>query len=74
MSEEKDKTIYEALVNHEEQYSIWPAEEPIPAGWRKAGKRGSGVECLAFVEESWTDMRSPSLRQQISEKLRRASP
>jgi MbtH protein len=74
MSDENDKTIYEALINHEEQYSIWPAEEPIPAGWRKAGKRGSKADCLAFIKEVWTDMRPLSLRQQISAKVLNGSP
>jgi MbtH protein len=37
--EEEDTTIYEVVVNHEEQYSIWPSyQKPL---WRKAGKRVS---------------------------------
>ena len=27
----EDKTIYKVVVNHEEQYSIWPAERENPA-------------------------------------------
>jgi MbtH protein len=33
--------IYHVVVNHEEQYSIWPDYKKIPGGWRNAGKTGS---------------------------------
>jgi MbtH protein len=56
-------TIYRVVVNHEGQYSIWFADQPIPAGWTDAGKGGTKEECLAFVEEVWTDMRPVSLRE-----------
>ena len=40
MSDEPDdSTIYKVVVNHEEQYSIWPASRANPNGWRDAGKR-----------------------------------
>ena len=58
----EDKTIYRAVVNHEEQYSIWPAHKQNPAGWRDAGKTGLKQECLDFIKEVWTDMRPLSLR------------
>ena len=29
--EPEDKTIYKVVVNHEEQYSIWPARPGEPA-------------------------------------------
>jgi MbtH protein len=54
---------YLAVVNHEEQYSIWSADREIPAGWKAAGKQGSREECLAYIEEVWTDMRPLSLRK-----------
>jgi MbtH protein len=60
-----DAITYLAVVNHEEQYSIWPIDKPLPAGWRDAGKRGSKQECLAFIEVVWTDMRPLSLRQKM---------
>ena len=28
----EDKTIYKVVVNHEEQYSIWPADRENPLG------------------------------------------
>ncbi|MGK4008337.1 MbtH family protein [Sorangium sp. So ce1036] len=58
---------FEVVVNHEEQYSIWPAGREIPAGWRPAGKSGKRAECLQYIEEVWTDMRPLSLRKQMEE-------
>jgi MbtH protein len=54
---------YVVVVNHEEQYSIWPSCKEIPAGWRAAGKAGTKDECLSYISEVWTDMRPLSLRQ-----------
>ena len=58
-----DNQRYVAVVNHEEQYSIWPEGRELPAGWSDAGKRGSKDECLAHIKETWTDMRPLSLRR-----------
>ena len=51
------------VVNDEEQYSIWPAERELPAGWRSDGFSGTEEECLAYIDETWTDMRPASLRR-----------
>ena len=56
---------YKVVVNHEEQYSIWPDYRELPLGWREAGKKGSRQECLAHINEIWTDMRPLSLRQKM---------
>jgi MbtH protein len=60
-----DSRQYRVVVNHEEQYSIWPSDREIPAGWKDAGKLGSKEECLEFVKQVWTDMRPLSLRQKM---------
>src|SRR5215472_9852035 len=60
--EDDDQIIYNVVVNHEEQYSIWPASKELPLGWKTAGKSGSKEECLAYIKEVWTDMRPLSLR------------
>jgi MbtH protein len=65
--DEEDKTIYKVVVNHEEQYSIWPAERENPLGWRDVGKSGLKPECLAYIKEVWTDMRPLSLRKRMEE-------
>lgn len=67
MSEQNDdQTIYKVVSNHEEQYSIWPAHRELPLGWREVGKSGTKAECLAYIEEVWTDMRPLSLRKKMS--------
>ena len=57
--------VYDVVINHEEQYSIWLANTDPPKGWRKVGKSGSKEECLKFIKEVWTDMRPRSLREQM---------
>ena len=54
---------YVVVVNDEEQYSIWQAGRDLPAGWRQDGFTGTEDECLAYVDETWTDMRPASLRR-----------
>jgi uncharacterized protein YbdZ (MbtH family) len=43
--EEEDKTIYKVVVNHEEQYSIWPAD------------RENALGCLNDHEVAWVKLR-----------------
>jgi MbtH protein len=56
-----DNTIYKVVVNHEEQYSIWPADRENALGWKDAGKTGPKAECLAYI-------RPLSLRKKMEEK------
>ena len=70
--EKEDETIYTVVVNHEEQYSIWPADRELPLGWKDAGKSGPKAECLAYIKEVWTDMRPLSLRKKMEESAREA--
>jgi MbtH protein len=65
MSSEPD-LVYTVVVNDEEQYSIWPADKDVPAGWRTVGKTGPKSECLDYIKEVWTDMRPKSLRDRMS--------
>jgi MbtH protein len=60
---DEDTRTYSAVVNEEEQYSIWLADRPLPAGWNEVGRTGSKSECLDYIGELWTDMRPKSLRQ-----------
>jgi len=73
MEEQEDTTIYKVVVNHEEQYSIWPSGKENSLGWRDAGKTGLKKECLAYIKELWTDMRLPSLRKKMEETARRGN-
>jgi MbtH protein len=67
MEEQEDNIIYTVVINHEEQYSIWPADRELPLGWQAVGKTGTKRECLDYLEEVWTDMRPLSLRKKMEE-------
>ncbi|QBD80852.1 MbtH family protein [Ktedonosporobacter rubrisoli] len=67
-NENEDTTRYKVVVNHEEMYSIWPADREVPPGWRAEGKEGNKAECLAYIQEVWTDMRPLSLRKKMEEQ------
>jgi len=62
---DREDTVFHVVVNHEEQYSIWPEYKEIPQGWRAVGVTGPKADCLAHIEAVWTDMRPLSLRQKM---------
>jgi MbtH protein len=70
MSWGDDDTIFDVVDNREQQYSIWPSHKAVPAGWRQVGRRGRKSECLAYIDEVWTDMRPLSLRQSMEQSSR----
>jgi MbtH protein len=72
MNESEDSTVYKVVVNHEEQYSIWPADRENPLGWKDAGKVRPKADCLAYIKEVWTDMRPLSLRKKMDEERKKA--
>ncbi|MGW9303013.1 MbtH family protein [Streptomyces cyaneofuscatus] len=62
MSQEDDNIVYKVVVNHEEQYSIWPNGLENALGWKDEGTSGTKQECMDHIKEVWTDMRPLSLR------------
>jgi len=70
MSVSDDEAEYVVLVNHEEQYSLWPARRPIPDGWRVEGPQASKEVCLSYIRQTWTDMRPKSLREALARQRR----
>lgn len=70
----EDTTIYKVVVNHEEQYSIWPEYKENPLGWKDVGKSGPKAECLDYIKEIWTDMRPLSLREKMEELAKNPPP
>jgi len=69
--DDDDGTFF-VLVNDEDQYSLWPTFVDVPAGWRVVFGDSSRADCLAYVDEHWTDMRPRSLRVAMAgdERLR----
>jgi MbtH protein len=64
----EDNTVYNVVINHEEQFSIWPAHRENALGWNNAGKSGTKQVCLEYIKEAWTDMRPLSLRKKMQEQ------
>ncbi|MEK1943289.1 MAG: MbtH family protein [Pseudomonas sp.] len=64
---DRDDVIFQVVINGEEQYSLWPDYKAIPAGWRAVGMSGLKKDCLAYIEQHWTDMRPLSLRQKMDQ-------
>jgi MbtH protein len=60
---------FKVVVNHEEQYSIWPEQKILPPLWREVGKSGTKQECLSYIKEIWIDMRPLSLRKAMEDAL-----
>ena len=65
-----DNGTFYVLVNDEEQHSLWPTFVDVPAGWRVGDGESNRADCLAWVEENWTDMRPRSLRESMSSQRR----
>jgi MbtH protein len=72
MAWDDENTIFNVVINHEEQYSIWPVDREVPLGWKTVGKEGSKQACLDYIEEVWTDMRPLSLRKKMEEMEQQA--
>lgn len=72
--DKEDTTIYKVVMNHEEQYSIWPDYKEMPLGWNGVGKVGLKADCLAYIKEVWTDMRPLSLRKKMEEMAKNPLP
>jgi MbtH protein len=66
MSDDDDTREYAVVINHEEQYSIWPTGRDLPNGWTEVGVRGPKRECLDHIDQVWTDMRPLSLREAMA--------
>jgi uncharacterized protein YbdZ (MbtH family) len=70
MSSQPAEPRYVVVINHEDQYSIWSEGREVPPGWRATGMAGTKEECLAHIDEVWTDMRPRSLREHMERASR----
>ncbi|MDQ7909537.1 MbtH family NRPS accessory protein [Phytohabitans sp. ZYX-F-186] len=64
-----DNGSFYALVNREEQHSLWPTFKPVPGGWTIVYGEPDGrprQEVLDWIDEHWTDIRPKSLRDHIA--------
>ncbi|MBV1923764.1 MAG: MbtH family NRPS accessory protein [Flavobacteriaceae bacterium] len=60
-----EETEYAVVINHEEQYSIWPKEIELPENWRKTEFQGLLSPCVRYIKKVWTDMRPISQRKKM---------
>ncbi len=66
MANDIENIRYKVVVNHEEQYALWMHGKSNASGWKDTGVVGTKSECLAYINEVWTDMRPLSLRKAMS--------
>jgi MbtH protein len=71
MPDQDDEMLYTVVVNHEEQYSIWPAAKALPLGWLAVGKTGRQDDCLQYIKEVWTDITPLSVRRSKESETQR---
>jgi MbtH protein len=57
-----DGDDFKILINDEDQHSIWPSAQPVPAGWSEVGPVGSKEVCLDWIKTNWTDISPKSVR------------
>ena len=65
---EDPEATYYALINEQDQYSLWPAAIEVPAGWSVAHGPADRAACLEHIEINWTDIRPA--RDVTSSKVR----
>ncbi len=66
---DREDETFIVLINHEEQYSIWPHWKAVPGGWTAVeGVKGDKKTVLEYVDKVWTDMRPLSLRKWMAEQ------
>ena len=56
-SADADNTQWLVLINAQGQHALWPVSQPAPAGWTEVGPEGQREDCLAYIDQHWTDMR-----------------
>jgi MbtH protein len=50
MNPEKEE-LYFVVMNHEEQYSIWPHWKDVPLGWTTIDSPMEKAACLEYIEK-----------------------
>lgn len=66
---DREDETFIVLVNHEQQYSIWPHWKAVPGGWKVVeGVKGDKKAVLEYVDKVWTDMRPLSLRKWMADQ------
>ena len=59
---------YMVVINHEEQYSIWPRQKADKLEGKVVVESCLLEACHKYIEEVWTDMRPLNLRKKMADK------
>ncbi|MRS18391.1 MbtH family protein [Pantoea sp. SOD02] len=62
---DNDALDFLVLLNVRQQYSLWPAFAPVPAGWHNVAGPLTRSAAIEFIEANWHDMR-PATQQTSS--------
>lgn len=54
-----DSVPCRVVINDVGQYSIWPPGRPVPDGWTPTGFDGTRADCVAHIDQVWTDPTAP---------------
>jgi MbtH protein len=63
MQKDDNEKQFTVVINHEDQYSVWPSGRALPLGWKATGFVGTKAACLAHIGEVWKDMTPRSVRE-----------
>jgi MbtH protein len=63
---EDEEKMFTAVINSEEQYSLWPCDREPPEGWSRVGPEAHRKEVLAYIDSVWTDMRPRGLKEAMA--------
>ncbi|WP_437089587.1 MbtH family protein [Streptomyces sp. enrichment culture] len=64
---EDENAQYLALVNDENQYSLWPVSIDVPQGWSTAHGPAGRQECLEHIGKNSIGMRPAGLVAAVRE-------
>ncbi|KPX48511.1 MULTISPECIES: MbtH family protein [Pseudomonas syringae group] len=60
------KSMYDVVINQQEQYSLWNNDRPVPGGWTSIGVAGPRDFCFDWIQSNWLDQRPKFLRDNIA--------
>lgn len=55
--------LLRVLVNEQGQYSLWPDDLEVPAGWSTVCAGLDQTQAVEYVEAVWTDLRPLDARE-----------